>query len=131
MRLLPAALLTVLTLSFSFQLLGQQSIVKKCESTKLAPGADETQPIPDQLKLPGAPETARDVGCFSSLPKNSTMIDVVRKCGIPDKHLGSGIYIFVYYMKDCLIVSASTPDLQRLVMKHVKRGKAAVLLSNW
>ncbi len=131
MRVLPTALLTVLTLSFCFQLVGQQSIVKKCESTKLAPGAGENQPIPEQLKLPEVPETAREVGCFSSLPKNSTMIDVVRKCGIPDKHLGSGVYIFVYYMKDCSVVSASTPDLQRLVMNHVKRGKAIVLLSNW
>jgi|SRR6266481_6593870 len=120
-----------LALSSCFQLLGQQSIVKRCESSKSPSRVEDNQPIPEQLKILDAPKTAREIGCFNSLSKNSTMIDVVRKCGVPDKHLGSGVYIFGYYMSDCSVVSVSTPDLQRLVMKHVKHGKATVLLSNW
>lgn len=56
------------------------------------------------------------------------MTDVVQKCGIPDVHLGSGRYIFVYYLNDCSVVSVSTGDLQRLEITHIKRAKATVLL---
>jgi hypothetical protein len=59
------------------------------------------------------------------------MLDVVKKCGIPDKHTGSGVYILVYYMNDCSTVSVSTPDLKRLAISHVKHGKTTVLLDNW
>ena len=56
------------------------------------------------------------------------MVDVVRKCGIPDKHEGSGVYIFVYYMADCSMVSVGTTDLQQLGISHVETGKTTVLL---
>jgi hypothetical protein len=126
-----SVVMAALVLSSCLRLDGQQSIVKRCEATKLPPHAEDNQPIPEQLKIPKAPKTAREVSWFASLNKKSTMVDVVRKCGVPDKHLGSGVYIFVYYMNDCSTVSMSTPDLQRLVMKHVKQGKSTVLLSNW
>jgi hypothetical protein len=57
------------------------------------------------------------------------MIDVVRKCGVPDKHMGSGVYVFGYYMTDCSMVSIATADLQHLGISHVKQGKTTVLLS--
>ncbi len=56
------------------------------------------------------------------------MTDVVRKCGVPDKHLGSGVYIFVYYMNDCSMVGVATGDLQHLRITHIKRSKSTVLL---
>ena len=59
------------------------------------------------------------------------MLDVVRKCGIPDKHAGNGIYIFVYYMNNCSTVTVNTPDLKRLMVRHVKRKKNTVLFNNW
>jgi len=59
------------------------------------------------------------------------MLDVVRKCGVPHKHAGSGIYIFVYYMNDCSTVTVGTPDLKRLGITHVKQNKKTVLLSDW
>ena len=68
---------------------------------------------------------------IASFKKNSTMLDVVRKCGIPDKHAGSGIYIFVYYMNDCSTVTVGTPDLKRLGIRHVKQNKTTVLFNNW
>jgi hypothetical protein len=55
---------------------------------------DIPQVIPDEIKLPDAPETARNVRCFRSFTSISAMTDVVRKCGIPDEHQGSGIWIF-------------------------------------
>src|SRR5215831_849449 len=57
---------------------------------------DIPQPIPEQIKLHDAPKTARNVECFRSFTHKSAIIDVVRKCGIPDEHQGSGIYIFLY-----------------------------------
>jgi hypothetical protein len=123
--------IAALVLSSCLRLEGQQPIVKRCEVKNLPPHAEDNQPIPEQLKIPNAPKTAREVSCFAYLNKKSTMLDVVRKCGVPDKHLGSGVYIFVYYMDDCSTVSMSTPDLQRLLMKHVKQGESTVLLSNW
>jgi hypothetical protein len=87
--------------------------------------------MPEQFKIPDAPKTARQVSCFASFKKESTMLDVVRKCGIPDQHAGSGIYIFVYYMNDCSTVTVGTPDLRRLRISHVKQKKSTVLLNNW
>jgi len=118
--------------TYPFRYLGNQAIENNCESLKSASQRPEdNQPIPKQLKIPNAPKTAREVSCFESLNKNSTMHNVVTKCGVPDKHLGSGVYIFSYYMNDCSVVSVSTPDLQRLVMKHVKDGNTTTILSNW
>jgi hypothetical protein len=124
-----SATLTVLVLFSCFQLSAQKSIVEKCETTP--PRPYDNQPIPEQLKIPDPPKTAREASCFTSFDKNSTMPDVVRKCGIPDRHMGSGIYIFVYYMSDCSTVSVGTSDLKRVGIRHVKHGKTTVLLGNW
>jgi hypothetical protein len=123
------AVLAILALSTCSQLLAQQTIIKRCETT-FPPRPDDSQPIPEQLKIPDAAKTGRLVSCFTSFGKKSTMVDVVRKCGIPDRHMGSGVYI-VYYMTDCSTVSVGTPDLQRLGISHVKQGKTTVLLKNW
>ena len=126
------ALLAVLALSSPLALSTQQEIVKKCEAATPPPRPEDNQPIPEQLKIPNAPKTARQVDCYTSFPKSSTMLDVVRKCGIPDKHIGSGVYIFVYYMNDCSKVFMSTPDLQQhLTIGHVKQGKRTELLNTW
>lgn len=54
---------------------------------------------------------------------------VPRRCLRPDRHAGSGIYIFVYYMSDCSTVTIGTPDLKRLRIRHVKARKATTLFS--
>jgi hypothetical protein len=89
------------------------------------------QPMPEQFKIPDAPKTARQVSCFASFKKDSTMLDVVRKCGMPDQHAGSGIYIFIYYMHDRSTVTVGTPDLKRLAIRHVKQKRTTVLFKNW
>jgi hypothetical protein len=122
-----ASTLTVLVFS-SCCLSAQKTIVERCEVSPSDPFVN--QPIPEQLKIPDAVPTARQVSCFTSFKKDSTMLDVIRKCGMPDKHAGSGIYIFIYYMKDCSTVSVGTPDLKRLGIRHVKQRKTTVLLGN-
>ncbi len=59
------------------------------------------------------------------------MLDVVRKCGLPDQHTGSGIYIFIYYMDDCSTVRVRTPDLKRIEIRHVEKNTSTPLLNNW
>ncbi len=75
---------------------------------------DIPQEIPDELIISGAPHTARTVDCFRSFTGENSMVDVVRRCGIPDEHQGSGIFIFVYDMDDGSLVAVGTPDLKRL-----------------
>jgi hypothetical protein len=90
---------------------------------------DIPQPIPPQIKLPDAPKTAREAKCFASFTTTSSMTDVVRKCGIPDEHQGSGIYIFLYDMADGSVVVIGTADLKKLmyVNQITDRGSHSLL----
>lgn len=58
------------------------------------------------------------------------MVDVVRKCGVPDDHQGSGIYIFIYHLNDGSIVAVGTPNLERLMyVDHMDvNGNSASLI---
>ena len=122
------ALLAVMIFSCCLRLAAQEAVPEKCHAPH---AAFYNQPMPEQFKIADAPKTARQVSCFAPLEKDSTMLDVVRKCGIPDRHAGSGIYIFVYYMSDCSTVTVGTPDLKKLKISHAKQKKNAVLFDNW
>jgi hypothetical protein len=122
------AVLAVLVFSCCLRLPAQETIPERCRAPH---DRFDNQPMPEQFEISDTPTTARQVSCFASFKKNSSMLDVVRKCGIPDKHAGSGIYIFVYYMNDCSIVTVGTPDLRRLGIGHVKQKKTTVLFNNW
>ena len=89
-----------------------------------------SQLLPPEIVLPDAPKTARDIKSFSSLRTEMTMADIVRKCGLPDKDVGSGIYIFVYRLRDGSTVRIGTSNLKFLIyVRHVdKSGKAKSLL---
>ncbi len=123
-------LLTAPAILICLQSTAQQTLADKCKTLTSSTRRDDSQPMPPQIMLPDAPKTAQQVSCFRSFTQNTTMIDVVRKCGLPDKHMGSGVYIFVYYMDDCSTVSVGTPDLQHLGISHVKQGKTTVLLKS-
>jgi hypothetical protein len=73
----------------------------------------------------------RTVDCFRSFNRDSTMLDVVKGWGVPDKPLGSGFYILVYYMEDFTQASVATPDLQHLRISHSEPGRDEVLLDTW
>jgi hypothetical protein len=91
---------------------------------------DIPQPIPEQIIVANAPKTARHVEAFWSLTRTMTMADVVRQCGVPDEHQGSGIYIFIYHLEDGSVVAVGTPDLKELFfVEHFDlSGKASQLL---
>ena len=57
------------------------------------------------------------------------MIDVVRKCGVPDEQQGSGIAIFLYDMDDGSLVVVGTADFKRLLyMNHIEKFQSSSLL---
>lgn len=48
------------------------------------------------------------------------MLDIVKKCGVPDENRGSGISIFVYRLRDGSSVNIGTGDMSHLFyMNHV------------
>jgi RNA repair, ligase-Pnkp-associating, region of Hen1 len=65
------------------RLVAQETFAEKCKASR-APF--ENQPMPEQFKIPDAPKTARQASCFTSFEKASTMLDVARKCEIPEQH---------------------------------------------
>jgi len=111
----------------------RESMAKKTVAGSCGAPRDSfgNQPMPEQFYISDSPETARQVSCFTSFKKDATMFDVVSKCGIPDRHTGSGIYIFVYYMSDCSTVTVGTPDLKHIGIRHAKNGKTTILIGNW
>jgi hypothetical protein len=52
--------------------------------------------MPEQFKIPDAPKTARQVSCYTSFEKASTMLDVVRKCGMPDQQINTPGAAFIF-----------------------------------
>ena len=124
----PLALSAALVFLTCLQPQARETITERCHAPA---DSFDNQPMTELFKTADIPRTARQVGCFASLKKDSTMLDLARKCGVPDQLTGSGIYIFVYYMDDCSRVTVSSPDLKHLVIKHVSKNKTAVLLSNW
>jgi hypothetical protein len=91
---------------------------------------DIAQPIPEKLKIPDAPKTARVLAPFRKIQPRMTMIDVVKLCGIPDEHQGSGIFIFLYRLRDGSVVAIGTGDLRHLMYaQHIANsGKVTSLL---
>jgi hypothetical protein len=128
---LAALLLTLgLTMSPSYSA-GQQAGNKPHRTVTGLPRfmTDNPQPIPEQIRLPDAPKTIRNVECFSSFTAKSAMTDIVKKCGIPDEHQGSGIFIFRYDMNDGSLVSVGTPDLKTLLyVEHITNKRSTSLL---
>jgi hypothetical protein len=43
-----------------------------------------------------------------------SMYLVVQKCGRPDEEIGSGLYVFVYHLRDGSKILISTPYLTRI-----------------
>jgi hypothetical protein len=64
--------------------------------------------------FPSAREKARSVECFRGFSRNAPVSAVVEKCGRPDEELGSGVYIFVWYLADGSTISVNTPYLWRI-----------------
>jgi hypothetical protein len=75
--------------------------------------ASTPQSIVQQM-FPNAPTKADSVECFRALTPEMSIYLVVQKCGRPDEETGSGLYIFVYHLKDKSTVAVGTPSLDRI-----------------
>jgi hypothetical protein len=67
-----------------------------------------------QQMFPNAQKKAENVDCFRSLTHETSINMAVEKCGRPDEEVGSGLYIFVYHLRDGSTVAIGTPYLDRI-----------------
>jgi hypothetical protein len=84
----------------------------------------------DQM-FPKAPKTARTVARFRKLTKNTTMSEIVSRCGRPDELAGSGTNIFIYYLDDgsLIAIGATGPTVPILYANRITySGKPSSLL---
>ena len=89
---------------------------------------DIPQPIPEQVKPPDAPKTARNVECFRSFTNNSTMMNVVTKCWFPI-FIKAVESIFRYDVDDGSLVAIGTADLKNLLyINHIENSRPSSLL---
>jgi len=81
--------------------------------------------------FPNAPKKADAVECFRSLTPNMSIHMVVEKCRRPDEETGSGLYIFVWNLRDGSTVAIGTPSLERIydITYTESSGKSVSLLA--
>jgi hypothetical protein len=81
--------------------------------------------------FPNPPKTVRELACFRTFSKGTSMNDVVRHCGEPDELGGSGINIFVYHLDDGSLVAIGATGLKSPVLyaNHIETlGTATALI---
>ncbi len=93
-----------------------QFLVSHCGSTNAVNRQDSPSASSENLieeMFPHAKKKAENVRCFRSLTPAMSIQDVVQRCGRPDQEAGSGIYIFLYYLRNGSTVAIGTADLNR------------------
>jgi hypothetical protein len=69
------------------------------------------------------------ISTFSALPIGITFQELLRRAGSPDGDIGSGIYIYRYYLADGTFVLVGTPDRKRILyIIHVAGSVCTQLL---
>jgi hypothetical protein len=93
------------------------------------PAAFGQQQLPTAMEPQKVPPTARTLEAFQRISKETSMARVIETLGLPDKDIGSGIYIYVYELADGSQVIIGSPDgKQILYMSHVlKNGEKSDL----
>ena len=81
----------------------------QAKTTKTIQIALTPQSMLEQM-FPNAPKKADTVDCFRSLTPNMSIYMVVEKCGRADEETGSGLYIFVWHLRDGSTVAIGTPS---------------------
>ena len=82
-------------------------------ATKALSNPTTPQSIVKEL-FPGAPEKTESIECFRSITSDMSMYRVAQKCGRPDEDVGSGVYVFVYHLRDGFTARVSMSDLNRV-----------------
>jgi len=113
----------------------ESSAAKSLPTTKPATEKPPSQPPTTPRSIvkemfPNPPERTQSVECFRSFTPEMSIYMVVQMCGRPDEEVGSGIYIFVYHLRDGSTVAVGTAYLNRIdyVIYTDKSGKSSPLL---
>jgi hypothetical protein len=89
------------------------TVTTKTNSVHAQPPTVTPQSVVEEM-FPNAPTKADSSECFRSLTPRMSIYMVVQKCGRPDEETGSGIYIFVYHLRDGSTVAIGTSSLDRI-----------------
>ena len=81
--------------------------------------------LPQAMQPERIPSTARSIAPFRLITDRLSMKQLVEVVGLPDKDIGSGIYIYVYNLNDRSQVRIGTPDGKRIlyVIHSLANGK--------
>ena len=81
--------------------------------------------LPQAMQPERIPLTARSIDPFRLITDRLSMKQIVEVFGLPDKDIGSGIYIYVYNLKDRSQVRIGTPDGKQIlsVVHSLENGK--------
>jgi hypothetical protein len=84
-----------------------------------------TKDLPQAMQPKHIPSTARSIAPFRPITDRLSMKQIVEIFGLPDRDLGSGIYIYVYNLKDRSQVRIGTPDGKQIlyVVHSLENGK--------
>ncbi len=85
--------------------------------------------LPKAMQLSEFPATIRSISAFRRLPASMSMKQVLQTYGLPDREIGSGIYIYVYNLDDGSQIQISTFDGQQVrSVWHVRSGRTPQVL---
>jgi hypothetical protein len=81
--------------------------------------------LPPAMQPERIPSTARSIEPFRLITDRLSMKQIVEVFGLPDRDIGSGIYIYVYNLKDRSQVRIGTPDGKQIlyVVHSLENGK--------
>jgi hypothetical protein len=74
-----------------------------------------TKDLPQAMQPKHIPSTARSIAPFRLITDRLSMKQVVEVFGLPDRDIGSGIYIYVYNLKDRSQVRIGSPDGKQIL----------------
>ena len=68
-----------------------------------------------QLAGPSAPGTVRDLKAFEAIPDGTSIPELLRRVGLPDIDIGSGLHIYEYLLIPEGVIYVGTDDDQRIL----------------
>jgi hypothetical protein len=87
------------------------------------PAAFGQEKLPATMEPHKVPPSARTLEAFQRISKETSMTRVIEVLGLPDRDVGSGIYIYVYELADGSQVIISSPDGKRIgSMSHTPKN---------
>ncbi len=85
--------------------------------------------LPEAVRNVCAAETSRDIVAFRQIEADMSFAEICALVGVPDRDIGSGLYVFVYDLDDGSVVVMGFASLSRVMyVNHVYEGGSESLL---